>query len=77
MKNSQKGFSLALIIVIIVLILGALLFLMKKGIIPQQTANVPSIQNTSSLDSASNGLDSTDLNQVDSGITQLNSDTSF
>ncbi len=75
MKSNQKGFSLVLIIIIVVLVLVALLLLMKKGIIPQQTANV--IQSTSGLDSASKALDNTDLNQVDSGITQLNSDTSF
>lgn len=77
MRSNQKGFSLALILIIIVSVLGALFLLVKKGIIPQQTANVPTIQNTSGLDSASKDLDNTNLNQIDPGLTQLNSDTSF
>ncbi len=77
MKNNQKGFSLAQILILVILILGLLFLLMKKGIIPQPTTYVPTIQNTTGLDSASKELDNTNLNQVDSGITQLNSDTSF
>ncbi len=76
MKKQQGNVGLVLIIIVVLAFLS-FWWLMKNGYkFPQQTANVPGIQNTSDLDTASKDLDGTNLNDMDSGISQLNSDSS-
>ncbi|HKB88741.1 MAG TPA: hypothetical protein VKC53_03775 [Patescibacteria group bacterium] len=76
MKN-QKG-NVAVIILIVVVLLG-LWWLIKSGYslpqAPKQTA-MQSIDNSRDLDTASKSLDGTNLNDVDTGLSGLNSDTS-
>lgn len=78
MKKQSGNVLVALILVAAVVVL-ALWFFMKSGYkLPSQTAQnnaAPAIQNKSGLDSASKQLDGTDLNQMDSGLNQLSSDS--
>ena len=72
MKNQKGNVGLVLIIVIVLAVLG-FWYLMKYG--PRQTAQGP-VMTTSDLDAASKDMDTTDLNQMDNGISQLRADTS-
>lgn len=74
--KTQEGKGLILILLIVLLVVLGLWWLMRQGYIPKQTALVPGIQNTSDLDTAAKDLDNTDMNQIDTGLNQLNSDTS-
>ena len=86
MKREQKGFiSTLLIITIGVVVVIIVLFLSTgKGNVPapgktdtlQTTQNVPAIQDTSGLDTATSELDNTDLNAVDKELDQLDAETS-
>lgn len=77
MKKETGNTLIALVLIIIVVVL-AFWFFMKSGYkLPSQTAQntTPAIQDKSGLDSASKQLDGTDLNQMDSGLNQLSSDS--
>jgi len=71
----QKG-NIALTILIIAIIAFALWWFSKNGYkLPQQTAETP-IENTADLDEMAKELDTTDLNEMDSDLNQLSSDSS-
>lgn len=84
MKKTQKGLSpiLAVIIVGIVVIAAVVFFSTQKGGLPTPTGiqktsqNIPTIQDTSGLNTVASELDNTDLNAVDKELNQLDSDTS-
>lgn len=72
----NEGKGLILILLIVLLVVLGFWWLMKAGYkvpYPKQTAG---IQNTSDLDAAAKDLDNTDMNQIDTGLNQLNSDAS-
>ena len=74
--KKQQGNMLIWVIILIVIIVFALWYVMKYGYkLPQQTAQGP-VMTTSDLDAASRDLDRTNLNQMDSGISQVSADSS-
>lgn len=79
MKKQTGNVLVALILVVIVVLLAFWYFMKSGYTLPSQTAQntvtTPVVQNKSDLDSASKQLDGTDLNQMDSGINQLGSDS--
>lgn len=79
--KSQNGFSgvLALLAVGVVVVIVAVFFFAQKGGMTgtqQTTQNVPAIESTSDLNTASSDLDSSDTSTLDQELTQLNTDTS-
>ncbi len=77
-KQNKNGNSILLIAILalIVLVAVGLLLSSQNQTIPQQTASVPAIQNTSDLDRASKDLDNANLNQIDTTQSQINADSS-
>ncbi|MBI3385570.1 hypothetical protein HY031_00630 [Candidatus Gottesmanbacteria bacterium] len=80
MKKNQKGFTPILIIAIIAIVaVAGYFFLTKKGTYiatPSGNGSSTAIQNSSGLNNAENDLDNADINQVDTELNQLSSDTS-
>ncbi len=75
MEKNQQGKGLLLILIIVVLVILGLWWLMKQGYVPQAPIGEnPAVQGVSDLDAASKDLDNTNLNQMDAGLNQLNSD---
>lgn len=68
------------IILVIAIIIFGLWWLMQKGYklpyLPKQEANVPAIENRSDLNAAQKELDAENLDQIDSGLNEINSDVS-
>ena len=77
MKN-ERGNTVLVLIMIILLIVLAFWYFMKNGYkVPNPIGKgTPTVQNASDLDTASAQLDNTDLNQMDPEMTQLSSDSS-
>lgn len=74
----KKGNTMLVLLLVLGLLLFAFLWFEKGGNF-QKTAtqeSVPEITSASGLNSAGKELDSTDLNQMDSELKQLDSDTS-
>lgn len=71
-KKNQKGFSNLLIIAIVLVIATAGVLMFK----PQTSKTVPATENSSVLNSSSTELDSTNVDSMDTGINQINTDSS-
>ena len=68
----------ALIILLIVAVVLAFWWFVKSGYkFPQQTAEAPAMENTNDLDTAAKELDGENVNQIDSELDQLNTESSF
>lgn len=68
--------NIGLIILIVVAIAFAVWWFAKSGYkFPQQTAETP-IQNSADLDTAAAELDGANLNEMDSDLEQINTDSS-
>lgn len=76
--RNQKGFAPLLIVALVaVIVIVVVFFVTQKGATTQQTAqNIPAIKNSSDLNTVSSDLDSTDINQLDKEMGQLETDTS-
>ncbi len=77
--NRQKGFSPIILILVLVLIaigaVGAILLARNTGTSsPTQSpsAQVSEVKSASDLNSAASALDSSDLNQIDTELNQIN-----
>lgn len=73
MKKQQGNIVLILLAIAVFVFLGIWYFMKYGYNLPQQTAG---IQNTRDLDMASKDLDSTNLNEMDSGTSQISADSS-
>lgn len=74
----KKGNTIFVLLLVLGLLLFAFLWFEKGGNLQKATTqeNTPEISSASGLNSASKDLDGTDLNQMDSELKQLESDTS-
>ena len=82
MRSNQKGFVPVLVIIVVAVLAAAgyFMFVQKEKLFksPNQeiSQSVGQIDNNSGLDTASNDLDGTDMNQFDSQLDQISSDAS-
>ncbi len=82
MRKKQKGFSLILAIaaVAIVVVVAVVFFSTQKRGLPtgtqQTTQSVPAIQDISGLNAVASELDSTNVDEIDTELNQLDTDAS-
>lgn len=74
--NNTKPFVL-LVGMAILLVFILAVFLENKPNIGSQNMNIPVIESSSDLDKASQTLDSTNVDGMDSNLSQLSSDSNF
>jgi hypothetical protein len=74
MKTQQSGNTFVLIIILVALLgVGAMMFSKQTPVTVQET---PGIMNTSDLDAASKELDSVNVDSVDTGLNEIQKDSS-
>lgn len=75
MPAGSQGNTLIWLVVIVIVVGLAFWYFMQNGYkFPQQTAQ--GIMTTADLDTATRDLDGTNLNQMDTGISQISADSS-
>lgn len=77
MKSQQKSQGNTLVLIIILLaLLGVAAMMFSSKTPPATVQETPGIQNTSDLDAASKDLDGVNVDSVDSGLNEIQKDSS-
>lgn len=77
MTKNQKAFAPVVILLIIAAVaILVVLYVNRKTYTQPQTYVTPAVENSNDLNAAANDLDNSNFNDVDSGLNQLNKDSS-